>query len=146
MTNNTTHPESYIDVRYSKFYTIITILLSLVFLFLAVEDIISLKQEIFKGSNFVFPSTFILMGLLFFFSGITLRNRRYLRLDKKNKILMVFGIIGPWSSKYPYDSIYIAGEKFYIEKNGVKKKIGFLKYTCDKNDLKSLMLALKESS
>jgi hypothetical protein len=137
---------SYVDVRYSKFYAFTLILLSLVFFALVVDECITLRRELFQGSNFVVPSIYLLLGLLFLISGITLRNRRYLRLDLNNKVLMVFGTVGSWSRKYPYDSIYLAGEKFYLEKEGRRRKMGFLKYTCDKTDLHSLALALKELS
>jgi hypothetical protein len=41
MSTNSSSSKSHIDVRYSKFYTIIVIALSLIFLALGVEDMIS---------------------------------------------------------------------------------------------------------
>ena len=84
MATTTTSSESCIDVRFSKLYAIIVMLMSVAPLIVAVDTIISLKQELFQGSNFIIPSLAILLGLLIFFAGITLQNRRYLRLDKEN--------------------------------------------------------------
>lgn len=144
MATTSNRSESYIDVRFSKFYAAIIIFMSLIPLFFAVEKIISQKQEIFQGTNFIFPAIGIVLGLLFFFMGISMSKRRYFRLDMGNKILIVYSGVGSWwSSKYPYDSIYLAGEKFHIEKEGVKKKVGLLKYTCNKDDLQLLIDAIK---
>ena len=142
MAESTTPAGWHIDVRYSKFYVIIVILLSLVFLALAADDIISLKQEIFQGTNFLIPFLYLVAGSLFFLSGITLRKRRYLRLDRENKTFMVFGTIGSWSRKYPYDSIHFASGRIHLEKSGKKKELGFMKFTCDKDDLQAFIKAL----
>jgi len=138
--------ESHIDVRFSKLYAIIIILLSHAPLVFAVQQIISLKKDLFQGSNFIIPLVAILVGLLIIFTGISQPNRWYLRLDRVNKMLMVSYGISSWSKKHPYDSICFTGGKFHIEKSGVKKKIGFVKFTSNRDDLKSLVLALKESS
>ncbi|TFH26379.1 MAG: hypothetical protein E4H10_07165 [Bacteroidia bacterium] len=147
MTANTSNSsESHIDVRFSKFYAIIIILLSHAPLIFAAQQIISLKQEFFLGSNFIIPSIAILVGLLIILTGLSQPNRWHFRLDRDNKMLMVSYGISSWSKKYPYDSISFAGGKFHIEISGVEKKIGFVKFTCNRNDLKLLVLALKETS
>ena len=138
--------ESHTDVRFSKFYAIIIILLSHAPLVYGGQQIISLKQEFFQGSNFIIPSIAILVGLLIILTGVSRPKRWYLRFDRDNKMLMVSYGISSWSKKYPYDSIFLDGRKVYIEKSGVKKKIGFVKFACNRNDLKSFFFALKEPS
>jgi hypothetical protein len=138
--------ESHIDVRFSKFFAIIIILMSHAPLIFALEQIISLKREIFQGTNFIVPSIAILVGLLFILTGISHPNRWHFRLDRDNRMLMVSYGIGSWSKKYPYDTIFYAGEKFHIERSGVKKTIGLMKFFCNKRDLNLLVLALDESS
>lgn len=138
--------ESHIDVRFSKFYAIIIILLSHAPLVYGGQQIISLKQAFFQGSNFILPSIAILVGLLIILTGVSRPKRWYLRLDRDKKMLIVSYGISSWSKKYPYDSIFFTGGKFHIQKSGVKQKIGFVKFACNRNDLKSLDLTLKESS
>ena len=104
MANINDSSDSYIDVRYSKLSGILFLILSVAPLIVAVNSIISLKHEFFHGSNFIWPSIAIMLVLIIFYVGITMPNRRYLRLDLENKRLMVFDIIGFWSSKHPYDS------------------------------------------
>jgi hypothetical protein len=147
MTANTSiRSVSYIDVRFSKFFSIIIILLSHAPLVFGGQQIFSLKQEFFQGSNFIIPSIAILVGLLIIAMGVSHPKRWYLRLDRDNKMLMVSYSIGSWSKKHPYDSIYFAREKFHIEKNGEKKKIRFMKLACNRNDLKSLIATLTKPS
>jgi len=143
MTENTSNSsESHIDVRFSKFFAIIIILLSHAPLIFGLQQIMSLKQEFFQGTNFIIPSIAILAGLLIIITGISHPKRWHLRLDRNNKILLVSYGISSWSKKHPYDSISFAGRKFHIEKSGVRKKIGLVKYTFNRKDLKSLVLAL----
>ena len=132
-------PGSCIDVRYSKLYAGTMLLLAVAPLIVAVNKITSLKQDVFQDTNFIVPAIAILLVIFVVYVSITLPKRRCIRLDKGNKVLMIFDVIGSWSRKYPYDSIYITGEKFHIEKDGVKKKVGFLKYTCNNDDLRSLV-------
>ena len=127
------------EVRYSKSYALITIFLSLVFLTMAILKTGSAKTESFRTVEILYIFFYGVVGLVILYAGITLRSRRYLRLDKENKTLMVFGIIGPWSRKYPFDFMYYAGEKFYIERKGEKRKVYIMRSTCDRIDLKSFI-------
>lgn len=138
--------ESYVDVRFNRFFAIIIILLSHAPLIFALEQIISLRQDFFRGSNFIIPSMALLLGLLIILLGLSQPSRWYLRLDREAKMLMVSYGIGPWARKHPYDAIHFAGEKFHLKKNGVIKKIGFVKFNCNRKDLKSLISSLKDSS
>ena len=138
--------ESHVDVRFNKFFGIVIILLSHAPLVYATQQIISLKREFFQGTNFVLPAIAVVAGLLIIAAGMSQSKRWHLRLDGGNQILMVSYGISSLSKKHSFDSLYFAGEKIYIEKSGVKKKIGFLKVACNRKDLKSLILALKETA
>ena len=144
--NTSISPESSMDVRFSKIFAVVIILISHAPLVFAVQQIISLKQEIFQGWNFMIPAIALLVGLLIIATGMSQPKRWYLRLDRDKKVLMVSYGIGSWSKKYPYDAIWFVDEKLHIEKSEVKRKIGFVKLACNRKDLKSLVLALKEAS
>lgn len=135
MANTTANQEHLIDVRYSKFYTVFTIVLSLLFFTLAWLEIRSRWGGPFSVFEIIWLSGFFVIGLIILYSGITLRTRRYLRLDNKNNILRVYGIIGSWSRKHPFDTIYQSDSKVYIEKDGKKKWINILNYASDRSDL-----------
>jgi len=140
----TVDPENYIDVRYSKLYTGMNIVLALVFLAVATIYILGHQDDLLKFPGILFPVVYIIAGLLFLAGAITLRSRRYLRLDKKNKTLLVYGLFGPWSRKYPFDFMFFAGEKFHIDHGGKKLRLPILKYTCDKSDLNNFLKELSD--
>lgn len=142
--NKSKSNKSHTDVRFSRFLGIIIILLSHAPLIYAVQQIIYLKGDFFQGTNFIFPTIAFVVGLFIIAAGMSHTKRRYLRIDRDSKMLMISYGIGSWSKKHPYDSIHFDGKIFQIEKNGVKKKIGFVKYACNRKDLKSLILNLKE--
>jgi len=122
--------EKYTDVRYNKVYSIFVIILAILFIILAI---------FFSMPSIVFVIVFLIIGLLLLFAGITLRGRKYLRLDKQNQIVMIFGIIGSFARKYPYDRIYLEGKKLYIEKSGKKKILNIMQYACDKRDFNTFI-------
>jgi hypothetical protein len=123
----------YTDVRYSKYYSSLMILLATIFISLG---IISFLSEHFV----IFQIFFIIVGLIMLIAGITLRVRKYLRLDKQNQTLMVFGTIGSLSVRiYPYDRIYLEGKKLYFEKNGKKKRLYIVRHYCDKGDFNTFI-------
>ena len=138
--------ESTMDVRFSKIYAILIILISHAPLVFAAQQIIALRKAFFQGTNFILPSIALLLGLLIVAAGMSQPKRWYLRLERDRKMLLISFGIGSWSKKHPYDSIQYTGKKFHIEKSGVKKKIGFVKPACNRKDLKSLALALKQAS
>lgn len=141
-TNN--NSASHIDVRFSKIYAIIIILLSHAPLIFALQQIIALRRDFFQGLNFIVPSIAFLLGLLIIATGISHPTRWYLRLDRDKKLLLLSRGIRSWAKKHPYDSIYFSGDKFHLEKNGLKKTIGFMKFNCNRNDLRFLASALEE--
>jgi len=138
--------ESSVNVRFSRLFAVVIILLSHAPLVFALQQIISLKREIFQEWNFLVPAIALLVGLLIIAAGMSQPKRWYLRLDRDQKMLLVSYGIGSWSKKHPYDSICFDGEKLYIERNEVKRRIGFLKLACNRKDLKLLALALEKVS
>ena len=145
-TNTSNSSESYMDVRFSRIYAICIMLISHAPLVFAGQQMIALRQEFFQGTNFIIPGIAFLLGLLIIAMGMSQPKRWYLRLDRDTKRLQISYGIGSWSKKHPYDSIGFNGTKFHIEKNGVKKKIGFVKFICNRKDLKSLVLAFNQVS
>lgn len=143
--NKIINSESHMHVRFSKIYGIIITLLSHAPLIFALQQIIALQKDFFQDSNYIIPSAAFLLGLLIIAMGISHPTRWYLRLDRDKKMLMVSRGIPFWSRKYPYDSLYFSADKLHLEKNGLKKTIGFMKFNCNKNDLNSFATALKKS-
>ena len=124
------HAEKYTDIRYSKMYAILTICLAL---FMIAIGIIYYFNIIGAGS-IVFILLFLIGGLILLFAGMTLRRRTYFRIDKQNQIVTIYGTIGFFTRKYPYDRIYLEDKELYIEKNGKKKLLSILHYAYDKGD------------
>lgn len=141
-TNN--NSASHMQVRFSKIYAFIFILLSHAPFVFALQQIVALKRDFFQDGNFIVPSIAFLLGFLIIAAGISHPTRWYLRLDRDKKLLLLSRGIRSWSKKHPYDTIFFSGDKFHLEKNGIKKTIGFMKFNCNKNDLKSMTAALKE--
>jgi hypothetical protein len=138
--------ESQMDVRFSRFFAIMIILLSHAPLIFAVEQILSLRRDFFRDLNFIIPSLALMVGLLIILLGLSQPNRWYLRLDRDTKMLMVSYGIGSRARKYPYGSIFLHSGKFHIEKDGLSNRVGFLRFICNSNDLKVLVSTLEEFS
>ena len=134
---NGTDMETYTDVRYSKIYSGLVILLAALFIILAIISFLSKLSLILLIVSII---VFFIGGLILLFAGITLRGRKYFRLDKQNQTVMIFGIIGSlFAREYPYDRIYLEGKELYIEKNSKKKLLGIVQYRCDKEDFSAFI-------
>lgn len=138
--------KSHIDVRFSRFFGFLIIMISHAPLVYAAQQMIALRGEFFQDLNFVLPGIVMALGLIIIALGMSHTKKWYLRIDRDKKILMVSYGIGSWSKKHPYDSIYYDGKKFEIEQSGAKKMVGFWNYACNRKDLKSLIPALKETA
>jgi phosphoglycerol transferase MdoB-like AlkP superfamily enzyme len=131
------------EVRYSVFYMVLTIILALLFIAMALLKLRSGWGGSFSVFQIILLSLLLALGILVLYAGITLRTRRYFRLDLSHKILQVYGVIGPTSRKIPFDRIYLENEDFFIEKDGRRRKLQIMKYACDKGDLQALIKALE---
>jgi hypothetical protein len=137
---------SQIDVRFSRFFGFLIIMISHAPLVYAAQQMIALRGEFFQELNFIVPSIVMAVGLIIIAMGMSHTRKWYLRIDRDKKILMISYGFGSWSKKHPYDSIHYDGKKFTIEQSGVKKMVGFFNYACNRKDLKSLIPALKEAA
>lgn len=138
--------ETRMDVRFSKLFAILIILLSHAPLIFGLQQILALRKDFFQDLNFLIPSMAMLVGLLIILLGLSQPNRWYLRLDRDTKVLRISYGIGSRARKYPFDSIFVDGGKLHIEKNGLRKKVGFMRLICNRNDLKVLVSALEAPS
>jgi hypothetical protein len=111
----------------------------------AAQQVIALRKSFFQDFNFVIPGIAFLAGLLIIGAGMSQPKRWYLRLDLDHKVLMVSSGIRSLSRKHPFDSIRFDSNRFYIEKNDVKKKVAFLSIICNRKDLKTLGSALEQT-
>jgi hypothetical protein len=145
-TTTSTSSESVVDVRFSRIFAILIILISHAPLVFAAQQIIALRHAFFQGTNFIIPSLALLLGIIIVVAGMSQPKRWYLRLNRDTKLLMISYGIGSWSKKHPYDSISFIGGKFQIEKGDLRKKIGFVKLACNRKDLKSLALSINQAS
>ncbi len=125
------HAGSYTEIRYGKWYAILTICLGILLIALAILNYFNS----FGDHSIVITLFFLIGGLIILLPGITLINKTYVRIDKENQIVTIFGITRFFARKYPYDKIYLEEKKFYIERNDKKKFLDILHYACNREDL-----------
>jgi hypothetical protein len=129
--NKTLNDKNTVDVRYKASYAIFIVFIALfVFIIPALSDfdITSLWKLIFL---YIIR---LIAGLIFLFGGINiLTGRKYFGLDKKNKMLIAYGMIFS-SSEKSFDRIHIETDKIYIEVKGKKKKLNIAPWICNKSD------------
>jgi len=128
---NVTPAKNFIDVRYSKYYSISQLVISGILLIPVVTS----------GTDKEYLYYFcIILALIFVSQGIySLLGGKTIRLDIKNKNLKKYSFYGSVGWNYKYDRLFFMGKELYRELDGKIKFINILPVECNKKDLEVLI-------
>jgi TctA family transporter len=127
-------PSNCIDVRYSKSYSITILLIAI---FIIITFFITFDKTM-RQDDLVIHIIMVCAGVFFLLIGIdSLIGKKYFRLDKNNKQIIVYEGI-PFTSfisrKRNFDKIYANEKGIYLETNGRKKRLNISPSVCNKAD------------
>jgi len=131
------NPGDYTDVRYSKSYSISFIVLAI---WLIIASLTQYDTSLAYKDN-ILHIVMCFFGIVFLAIGIdTLAGKKYFRLDKQNKLFIIYGgipFINFISRKKSFDKIFADEKDIYLENNGRKKILNIFPSICNKADYKT---------